>query len=120
VDTDGDDKNPESPDEPPLADGRRIIGLIVNLSFGAGILATELVQDGDLSSIGVPRVAIAYLISNNGGVRVPLAGVDLKSRDTYIPVLPGVEVVSWRIHTEPGVAVRRVRPVYGTTRLPDT
>lgn len=111
-----DDFDPESPDEPPAADGRRIIGLIVTLNTDSIVRATELAQDGDIGSILVPRIAIAYLISNNGGVRVPLSGVDLKLRNTYIPVPPDVEVVSWRIHTEPGVTVQSVRPVYGTTR----
>lgn len=111
-----DDFDPESSDEPPSADGRRIIGLIVTLDFGPGLRATELSQDGDVAAIYVPRAAIAYLVSNNGGVRVPLSGVDLKLRNTYIPVPPDVEVVSWRVHTEPGVTVQNVRPVYGTTR----
>lgn len=116
VESDQEDYDPESPDNPPNADGRRIIGLIVTLSLSNDVRATELAQDGDIGSIGVPRVAIAYLISNNGGVRVALSGVDLKLRNTYIPVPPTVEVVSWRIHTEPGVSVANVRPVYGTTR----
>lgn len=116
VGSDGEDLDPESPSEPPQADGRKIIGLIVTLNVSEDVRATELAQDGDVGSIGVPRIAIAYLVSNNGGVRVPLSGVDLKLRNTYIPVPPDVEVVSWRIHTEQGVSVARVRPVYGTTQ----
>lgn len=112
------DIEPDSPSNPPEADGRRIIGLIVTLSVSDDVRATELAQDGDIGSIGVPRIAIAYLISNNGGVRVALSGVDLKLRNTYIPVPPSVEVVSWRIHTEPGVSVANARPVYGTTQAP--
>ena len=112
VEPDDDDPDDDEPDEPTQCRDKPIKGLIVSLSFGSDMRATEVIQDGNIASIGVPRVGTVYFEALVGNRKVRMAGMDLKSRTQYIPAPFNATVVCWRIHTEPGVTLRRVRPVF--------
>jgi hypothetical protein len=89
------------------------------LSFTPPTFFSELAQDGDIGSIGVPRAATFHFVANMGGVRSLLPGVELKPRRTYVPVPPDVEAISWRINLEDGCSVNSIRPVYDSTQPRD-
>lgn len=107
-----DEEDPSGTDDPIACEDSPLKGLVVTLQFSENMTATELTQDTGIPSIGVPRVAIVYFIARVGNREVYMAGVDLKSRQQYVPVPYNSIVTCWRIHTEPGVSVRSVRPVF--------
>jgi len=109
---DVDDPTDGEPDEPVECRDKPIKALIVSLDFGSDMLATELIQNGSIASIGVPRVATLYFEALAGNRRTRLPGIDLKSRTQLVPAPYNATVVCWRIHTEPGVSIRTVRPVF--------
>lgn len=108
------DKDSESPDKPQDCGDTPLVALVVDLAFEDNLRATQLEQDGDIGSIGVPRVAILYFEAIVGGRRLLLPGIDLKLRSQVVPTPGNVAVVCWRIHTEPGCTVLNARPVYAT------
>lgn len=103
---------PDEEEDQQECDGRRIIGLSVVLGIGDGNRATELIQDGDIPRLGVPRLGYVYFIARVGGELVFLPGIELKNVDQFVIAPSEVLVVCWRIHTEPGVAVLAQRAVY--------
>lgn len=107
-----DDPDEDDPDEPTECEDAPIKGLVVDLSFTSEMRATEVRQDGSLSSLAVPRAAILYFIAVAGNRSVYMPGVDLKSRSQYVPVPYNTVATCWRIHTEPGVSVTSARPVF--------
>jgi hypothetical protein len=109
---DEDDPDDDEPDQPTECIDRPIKGLVVSLTFGPEMQATEVSQDGSIQSIGVPRVGTVYFEALVGNRKIRMAGIDLKSRTQYVPAPYNSTVVCWRIHTEFGVAVRRVRPIF--------
>lgn len=109
-----DDEDPEDdePDEPIACEDLPLKGLVVTLQFSEEMRATELIQDGTIPAIGVPRVAILYFIARMGNREVYMPGIDLKSRQQYVPVPFNSLVTCWRIHLESGVSVGSVRPIF--------
>lgn len=112
IEPDEDDPNEDEQDEPIECVNKPVKGIVVSLSFGSEMQATELTQDGSIDSIGVPRVGTVYLEALVGNQRIRMAGIDLKSRTQYIPAPYNATVVCWRVHTEPGITLRRVRPAF--------
>jgi hypothetical protein len=112
IEPEPDDPDPDDPDEPSECEDAPLKGLLVSLNFTPEMRATEVRQDGSLSSLAVPRAAIIYFIAKVGNRSVYMPGVDLKSRSQYVPVPYNAIVTCWRIHTEPGISVASTRPVF--------
>lgn len=109
---DDEDPNDDSPAAPVACEDLPLKGLVVTLQFSEEMNATELIQNGGIPSLGVPRVAIAYFVARVGNREVYMPGIDLKSRQQYVPVPFNSLVTCWRIHLEPGVSISSVRPIF--------